>query len=559
MPNTPSDQPRRPSESAETRVALPADNGDGAAQPSEALPDADTRLTVVPTDDVGITVVGEKLPLPGRSYNTRQILPSGPRYTRSSLHASGGMGSVWLARDSHFGRDVALKELRENVAEIGSVSLRFLREAQITGQLEHPGVVPVYELGCDPATGRPYYTMRFVRGRTLAEAAREFHARRQAGEDDPLDFVKLLDAFVSVCNTIAYAHSHDIVHRDLKGENIILGDFGEVIVLDWGLAKQLSDDEDDLVDGGGTVRLDPMISPSSSQTLLGEVMGTPAYMAPEQAQGRQDLVGTWTDIFGAGAILYEILTGRPPFSSASTTEILKQAASAEIVPPSVYWPTVPADLEAICLKATSQAPRDRHPSAKILGREVQGWQDKQRRQAELQLRRAGDRLMQQQRVLVTLTRSEVFAEPDLLKRFYRFIEASARTLGVERVSVWRYTEDRQAIRCHLLYELSTGQTTAGIELGKEAFPDYFAALQTSEVIAAHDARLDPRTSEFTESYLNPLNIGAIMDAPIHIDGEMCGVVCHEHVGGSRTWTPDEQLFAIAIANLVSQAISQAGE
>ena len=165
--------------------------------------------------------------------------------------------------------------------------------------------------------------------------------------------------------------------------------------------------------------------------------------------------------------------------------------------------------------------------------------------------------MHQQAALVKLTRSEVFATPDLLTKFRRMIEVSARTLHVERVSVWRYTDDHQAIRCELLYELSTGRTSAGGELQSAAFPSYFEALLTSEVIAAHDARRDPRTGEFTEAYLNPNDIGAIMDAPIHVAGEMAGVVCHEHVGSSRKWLPDEQLFAIAIANLVSQAISQA--
>jgi serine/threonine-protein kinase len=170
--------------------------------------------------------------VPGdRPYLLMEALPTGQRYTRTSLHASGGMGSVWLAHDANIGRDVALKELRAESAANKSVPLRFLREARITGQLEHPGVVPVYEIGRDAATGRPFYTMRFVRGRTLTEASEEFHAHRQAGRDEPLEFINLLSACVSVCHTVAYAHSHGIVHRDLKGENIILGDFGEVIVV----------------------------------------------------------------------------------------------------------------------------------------------------------------------------------------------------------------------------------------------------------------------------------------------------------------------------------------
>jgi serine/threonine protein kinase len=368
--------------------------------------------------------------------------------------------------------------------------------------------------------------------------------------------VNLLTAFASVCHTIAYAHSHGIVHRDLKGENIVLGDFGEVIVLDWGLAKRLQPGDDD--DDASTTfdRTATGVPVEAGQTAIGQVMGTPAYMAPEQAHGRHDLIGPSTDIFGAGAILYEILAGRPPFSGTTTGEVIQNARRADFPPPRAYWADVPSTLESICLKAMSKDPTDRHAGAAELAREVQVWQDRQRRKAENELRQAGERLMNQQAALVKLTRSEVFSEPELSRIYRQMIEVSARTLGVERVSVWRYTDDRRAIRCHLLYELSTGKTSSGIELRADAFPSYFKALETSEVIAAHDACQDPRTREFTESYLTPLEIGAIMDAPIHIEGAMEGVVCHEHVGSSRTWMPDEQLFAIAIANLVSQAISQ---
>jgi GAF domain-containing protein len=217
---------------------------------------------------------------------------------------------------------------------------------------------------------------------------------------------------------------------------------------------------------------------------------------------------------------------------------------------------VPPGLEAACLKALAKSPDDRYATAAELGREVQSWQDRERRKAEDELRQAGRRLMRQQAALVALTRNEVFAAGNVEATFRKMIEVAAQTIGVERVSIWRYSEDRQAIRCQLLYELSSGQYTSGLELRAESFPSYFEALTTSEVIAAHDARHDPRTREFTESYLKPLSIGAIMDAPIHIEGAMRGVVCHEHIGPPRTWMPDEQLFAIAIANLVAQTISQ---
>jgi serine/threonine protein kinase len=479
-----------------------------------------------------------------RQYLLREALPGSPRYTRTSLHASGGMGSVWRARDMQVGREVALKELRAEAAD-GPTAARFLREARITGQLEHPGVVPLYEIGQDQATGRPFYTMRFVRGQTLTQKAEAFHRRRRAGQDEPLEFVHLLTAFVSVCNTVAYAHSHGIIHRDLKGDNIILGDFGEAIVLDWGLAKHL-DATEDVLDATGIEEV------GAGQTMMGEVIGTPAYMAPEQADGRLDLVGPRTDVFGLGAILYEILTGRPPYSGVDTLTVLRRAARAEIDPPRTHWPEVPAGLESACLRALARDPADRHATAADLAQEVHGWQDRQRRRAEDNLRQAGQRLLHQQAALVALTRSEVVSGPDLLATLRHMVEVAARTLQVERVSIWGFSDDRRTMRCQALYELGPDRHTAGVELNADAYPNYFAALAVSEVIAADNARTDPRTCEFTDGYLVPLGIGAMMEVPI----PPAGVLCHEHVGPPRHWQPDEQMFAIAVGHLAAHVISQ---
>jgi serine/threonine-protein kinase len=162
------------------------------------------------------------------------------RYTLTQLHAKGGIGRVWLARDGALGRQIALKELRPDQADNQVVCSRFLYEAKITAQLEHPGIVPVYELGAGTS---PYYTMRFVRGRTLGEAIRAYHKKRAAGAADPVGLVELLTAFVGVCHAVAYAHSRGVIHRDLKGQNVVLGDYGEVIVLDWGLAKRVGPDQ----------------------------------------------------------------------------------------------------------------------------------------------------------------------------------------------------------------------------------------------------------------------------------------------------------------------------
>src|SRR5262249_11137417 len=154
-------------------------------------------------------------------------------------------------------------------------------------------------------------TMRFVKGRTLTEAAQDYHRRRREGQDQPLDLVTLLNAFVAVCNTVAYAHSRGILHRDLKGQNVILGDFGEVVVLDWGLAKRI-DQPDAAVQP--PVVLDEEAGEGGELTQTVAIVGTPPYMAPEHAAGRLDLIDRRTDVYGLGAILYEVLTGQPPFT-----------------------------------------------------------------------------------------------------------------------------------------------------------------------------------------------------------------------------------------------------
>lgn len=309
------------------------------------------------------------------------------RYTFTSIHAAGGMGRVWRARDRQLERDVALKELHPEHASNQTTAARFVQEARLTGQLEHPGIVPVYELTTRPGSNVPFYTMRFVRGRTLTDAISAYHAKRLAGEAEPLGLVSLLTAFVAVCNTIAYAHSRRVLHRDLKGDNVILGDFGEVIVLDWGVAKRM--DQKDEVPAG--IAENPHHeTQDAGLTLQGDVIGTPAYMAPEQADGRLDQIDERTDVYGLGAMLYEILTGQPPFVGASTMDVLKMAIRGDFALPREIWPAVPPALEEMCLKAMARAPANRYGRAEELGQAVQNWQEDQRRRAEEALRRQSE-------------------------------------------------------------------------------------------------------------------------------------------------------------------------
>lgn len=299
------------------------------------------------------------------------------RYELVGLHARGGIGHVWLARDHSLDRDVALKELRPELRGDPQATRRFLREARITGQLEHPGVTPVYDCAERDTKRGPFYSMRFVKGPTLSEAASTYHQRRLKGEADLSELQDLLNAFVAVCNTAAYAHSRHVLHRDLKCQNVVLGEFGEVVVLDWGLAKFMRAERDDsdvhlLDDGSGDGLL----------TTHGQTLGTPAYMAPEQAAGRLNEIDHRTDIYGLGAMLYEILAGQPPFFDTSTAQLLRKVQQDPPTPPRELVPDVPLPLEAACLRALAKDPKDRYSTAVDLARAVEKWQETERKAAE---------------------------------------------------------------------------------------------------------------------------------------------------------------------------------
>ncbi len=236
----------------------------------------------------------------------------------------------------------------------------------MTGQLEHPNIVPIHELATRPEDGSPYYTMRLVAGRTLRVAITEYHRRQKPGSTDRLEQTRLLTAFVEVCQAIAYAHSRGVVHRDLKPENVLLGNFGEVVVLDWGLAKVVRMAPDS---GFSPVSTTPDVN--TEKTLAGEVLGTPAYMAPEQASGQVELIDARTDVYALGAILYEILTGRKPHEGASIQEVLGKAAAALAPSARLVEPSTPSSLDAICGRAMAREQDQRYASAAEMAQEVQ--------------------------------------------------------------------------------------------------------------------------------------------------------------------------------------------
>jgi serine/threonine-protein kinase len=263
------------------------------------------------------------------------------RYRVESLIGSGGMGVVWRGYDPELKREVALKVLREENRDHPECVQRFVREARITGRLQHPAIVPVYELGYEG--GLPFLAMKLIDGRTLAELL----AVRQYGERD---LPHLLSIFEQVCQAVGFAHTRHVIHRDLKPSNVMVGAFGEVQVMDWGLAKVLEDRTGADGDASAADR------PGDDATDLGVILGTPAYLSPEQAGGGQDRVDARADVFGLGALLCEILTGQPPYHGPDKKLILAQALQADLAGAFERLARCGADPELIQLARDCLAP-----------------------------------------------------------------------------------------------------------------------------------------------------------------------------------------------------------
>jgi tetratricopeptide (TPR) repeat protein/tRNA A-37 threonylcarbamoyl transferase component Bud32 len=302
-----------------------------------------------------------------------QPTSAGQRFRILRPHAEGGLGTVSVAHDQELNREVALKEIQDRHADRLESRVRFLREAEVTGRLEHPGIVPVYGLG-RYADGRPFYAMRLIRGNSLQDELARFHEADIPGRDRgerALALRKLLGRFLDVCDAMAYAHSRGVLHRDLKPRNIMLGKYGETLVVDWGLAKPI----DEPVPGAAPQEEPLVLSPGNGavETLAGAALGTPAYMSPEQAAGELERLGPASDVYSLGATLYALLTGHAPIQGQSARSILDRVRRGEFLPPSRICPGTDRALEAICLKAMASCPEDRYTSARALADDLEHW------------------------------------------------------------------------------------------------------------------------------------------------------------------------------------------
>ena len=305
------------------------------------------------------------------TYSVGSATSDGVRFRILRPHAQGGLGAVFVALDGELNREVALKHILDKHADDPVCRGRFLLEAEVTGGLEHPGIVPVYGLGTY-GDGRPYYAMRFIKGDSLKEAIAGFHTARSVTGDPgrrSLELRKLLGRFIDVCNAIEYAHSRGVLHRDIKPGNIIVGRHGETLVVDWGLAKATGKADRSAIDRV----LMPSSASGSSETLPGAALGTPAYMSPEQAEGNLDALGPRSDIYSLGATLYCLLTGRPPVEKDDLAAVLRAVQKGEFPPPREIFPTIDRALDAICVKAMALRPADRYATPRAMADDIERW------------------------------------------------------------------------------------------------------------------------------------------------------------------------------------------
>jgi WD40 repeat protein len=332
---------------AQSTIVLSPDS----RQPTLPRAEGDS-LDMAPTLGAGHDSAG-----PGGWFSQPLPVVQRERYSADREIGRGGLGRVTAAQDQRLGREVAIKELFE---PYGDRQARFLREALITARLQHPSIVPVYDAGYWP-NGAPFYAMKLVSGRSLAEIIDKTKTLPER--------LAYLSSAIAVVEAIAYAHSQRILHRDLKPSNIVVGEYGETVVVDWGLAKPLDLPAWDELAAG------PYRDASAGLTVAGSILGTPGYMAPEQAGGKD--VDERSDIYALGAVLYQLVSGKPPYAAGPAREVLVQVEREPPAPLAGRVPEAPAELVTIIEKAMARDPEQRYQSARSLADDLRRFQNGQ--------------------------------------------------------------------------------------------------------------------------------------------------------------------------------------
>ncbi len=409
--------------------------------------------------------------------------PASNRYQIVRFHAKGGLGLVYVAYDRELNRQVALKEMRDDYARDQASQMRFNFEAEVTGLLEHPGIVPIYGMG-RYEDQRPFYAMRFLDHDNLNSYLKKFHSKRSLNHSSVFqsqEFRSLLNIFIKVCDAVHYAHERGVIHRDIKPENIMVGRYGEAWLVDWGLAKVLARSEPKDI-------LPLRMTSGSGGTVHGSVFGTPYYMSPEQAGGLIDQLTPATDIYSLGAVLFEILTGERTVRASDTTDVLQSVRDGKIRSPREVVPVLPRPLNAICGKAMARLPKDRYQSARELADDLERWFIDERVVAigndEPVIEQAG-RLMRRYRSwalsiaasLVVVTMVAILSTVLIARSWREENVAKLQATDARTEALLRYRDSRKAIDTWLVgsYEALTvypGTKALQLKLLRQAVADY---------------------------------------------------------------------------------------
>lgn len=438
-----------------------------------------------------------------------------PRLQGSDRHdlleqlGSGGMGTVYRVKDRDLGRAMAMKIIHSQLLQQREVLSRFVEEAQITAQLEHPGIVPVHSMGI-LADGRVYFTMKEVKGRTFLALIKELHQARSYGkwERSPSGwtFQRLIDAFRRICEAVAYAHARAVIHRDLKPGNVMVGEFGEILVVDWGLAKVVGSPEARPERGVEAVTVVSEWRLDGGETMFGTIAGTPSYMAPEQVKGDVDAMAAPTDVYALGSMLYHILSGHPPFRDKNAMVVLHSVVE-EPVPPfdEETVENTPRELRDLAMWCLQKAPGDRPAHAGVVADELQAFLEgaKRRDQALEMVKRADARLPELTRLRqeAEALRAEARAElarvgaHEAVARKAAAWEKEDRATALERDLLRRQVDYVQDLRAALslepdLEEAHRRLAAWYVERHREAEArgDVAAAVQNEALVATHDRR-----------------------------------------------------------------------